>query len=117
MNANEVNAVIDNLADKLGLAAGNAAQLVPEFARYSIATDAATLLASGLIVAVCAALILWTRKRNASDWNPAADAVYIVCGIIGVIFAAVFLCALLDLAGWIASPQAATVHYILGAIK
>ena len=41
MNANEVNAVIDNLADKLGLAAGNAAQLVPEFAKYSIATDAA----------------------------------------------------------------------------
>ena len=117
MNANEVNAVIDNLADKLGLAAGNAAQLVPEFAKYSIATDAAFVLASGLIVAACLALILWTRKRHASDWSTSSDAVYIVCGIIGVIFTAVFLCGLADLVGWLASPQAATVKYILRAIQ
>lgn len=117
MNANEVNAVIDNLADKLGLAAGNAAQLVPEFAKYSIATDVVFVLASGLIVAACLALILWTRKRNASDWSASSDAVYIIYGVIGLIFTAVFLCGLADLVGWLASPQAATVKYILGAIQ
>lgn len=116
MNANEVNAVIDNLADKLGLAAGNAAQLVPEFAKYSIATDAVRLLAFGLIVAACAALIIWAVRRD-PDLGAIPDLVYIVCGIIGVIFTAMFLRTLTDLVGWIASPQAATVKYILGAIQ
>ena len=116
MNANEVNAVIDNLADKLGLAAGNAAQLVPEFAKYRIATDAVWLLAFGLIVAACAALIIWAARRD-PDLGGDADLVYIVCGIIGAICAFVFLVRLSDLVGWIASPQAATVKYILGEIK
>lgn len=116
MNANEVNAVIDNLADKLGLAAGNAAQLVPEFAKYSIATDAVTMLASGLIVAVCVALIIWATRRD-NDYGDDPFGVYIVCGIVGLIFTVVFGCALSDLVGWLASPQAATVKYILGAIK
>lgn len=116
MNANEVNAVIDNLADKLGLAAGNAAQLVPEFAKYRIATDAVWLLAFGLIVAVCAALIIWAARRD-PDLGGDADLVYIVCGIIGAICAVMFLVRLSDLVGWLASPQAATVKYILGEIK
>ena len=116
MNANEVNAVIDNLADKLGLAAGNAAQLVPEFAKYSIATDAVQVLVYGLIVAVCAALIIWAARRD-PDLGYNASGVYIVCGIIGVIFTVAFLLELSDLVGWIASPQAATVKYILGVMK
>ena len=116
MNANEVNAVIDNLADKLGLAAGNAAQLVPEFAKYSIATDAVQVLVYGLIVAVCAALIIWAARRD-PDLGYNAGGVYIVCGIIGVIFTVAFLLELSDLVGWIASPQAATVKYILGVMK
>ena len=116
MNANEVNAVIDNLADKLGLAAGNAAQLVPEFAKYSIATDAVQVLVYGLIVAACAALIIWAARRD-PDLGDDPKGVYIVCGIIGVIFTVVFLWELSDLVGWLASPQAATVKYILGEIK
>lgn len=116
MNANEVNAVIDNLADKLGLAAGNAAQLVPEFAKYSIATDAVRLLAFGLIVAACAAFIIWAVRRD-PDLGAIPDLVYIVCGIIGVISTAMFLDRLFDLVGWLASPQSATVKYILGVMK
>lgn len=116
MNANEVNAVIDNLADKLGLAAGNAAQLVPEFAKYSIATDAVQVLVYGLIVAACAALIIWAERLD-PDLGYNTGGVYIVCGIIGVISAAVFLWELSDLVGWLASPQAATVKYILGVMK
>lgn len=116
MNANEVNAVIDNLADKLGLAAGNAAQLVPEFAKYRIATDAVWLLAFGLIVAACAASIIWAARRD-PDWGDDPKSIYIVCGIIGVIFTVAFLWELADLVGWLASPQAATVKYILGEIK
>lgn len=116
MNANEVNAVIDNLADKLGLAAGNAAQLVPEFAKYSIATDAVQVLVYGLIVAACAALIIWEARRD-PDWGDDPKLVYIVCGIIGVISTAMFLDRLFDLVGWLASPQSATVKYILGVMK
>ena len=113
MNANEVNAVIDNLADKLGLAAGNAAQLVPEFAKYSIATDAVRLLAFGLIVATCAAFIIWAARRD-PDWGDDPKLIYIVCGIIST---AMFLDRLFDLVGWLASPQSATVKYILGVMK
>lgn len=116
MNANEVNAVIDNLADKLGLAAGNAAQLVPEFAKYSIATDAVQVLVYGLIVAACAALIIWAARRD-RDLGYDASGICIVCSIIGVIFTVVFLWKLSDLVGWLASPQAATVKYILREIK
>lgn len=39
MNSNEVNAVIDNLCDKLGIAAQNITQLVPSLVKLSIIND------------------------------------------------------------------------------
>ena len=89
---------------------------MPEFAKYSIATDAVQVLVYGLIVAACAASIIWAARRD-PDLGYNASGVYIVCGIIGVIFTVVFLWELSDLVGWLASPQAATVKYILGEIK
>ena len=39
MNSNEVNAVIDNLCDKLGIAVQNITQLVPSLVKLKVISD------------------------------------------------------------------------------
>lgn len=118
---NEVNEVINNICDKLGYAAS---EITPEMAKYMIAKDTFAVLASALVCAICVAvaikMIKVIRKHKEDDpWSDDALEA-IICG--GCIFVALFSVIMMltdgaDLVGWIVSPKASMVEYVLNAIK
>lgn len=118
---NEVNEVINNICDKLGYAAS---EITPEMARYMIAKDTFTVLASALVCAICVAVAIKMIKviRKHKEDDPWSDDTLegFICGgcvIVAFISATMLLTYGADLIGWIASPKASMVQYVLNAIK
>ena len=116
----EVNNIINNLCDKLGYAAS---EITPEMAKYMIAKDGATLLLSiiGIVLGILA--VVWADKhyKRAVEDDPYYDsAIEIVVTIVMIavtIFALIAVCTVsVDLVGWIASPKASMVEYVLHAV-
>jgi len=116
----DVNNIINNLCDKLGYAAS---EITPEMAKYMIAKNVFSIIVCVAIIAVCAVIIAKLLKRyfKEAEENPYYDSPFeilfsFVCGV--AIFA-VFLILVFDgtdLVGWIASPKASMVEYVLNAI-
>ncbi len=104
----EVSKIIDMLCEKFGTAANT---LIPEMAKYHIATSAfATIM--GLLMMVVGAVIF--PKCRQYDVKGKGDSMFVVIPI--VVFAIgfmtfCFMCS--DLIGWIASPMGSTIDYIL----
>ena len=118
MTASDVNVVIDNIASKLGLAASNMSDFVPELARYHIAQDAANVVVCMIVLFVLALAVRWFIKQNISDiFDDFAVASIGICGgIAGAIICVVLVDGVSDLAGWLASPAAAAVKSVLSAM-
>lgn len=117
---NEVNEVINNICDKLGYAAS---EITPEMARYMIAKDWFEVIAFLIIDAILIAVICLGVKsyKGLSDhdkeWNSEAQVLtVIISGIGAVIITAMLLVVGTNLVGWIASPRASMVEYVLKAI-
>lgn len=122
MTASDVNVVIDNIASKLGLAASNMSDFVPELARYHIAQDAANVVVCMIVLFVLALAVRWFIKQNISDiFDDFAVASIGICGgiagaIICVAEVVVLVDGVSDLAGWLASPASAAVKSVLSAM-
>lgn len=122
MTASDVNVVINNIASKLGLAASNMSDFVPELARYHIAQDAANVVVCMIVLFVLALAVRWFIKQNISDiFDDFAVASIGICGgiagaIICVAAVVVLVDGVSDLAGWLASPAAAAVKSVLSAM-
>lgn len=117
----EVNEVINNICSKLGYAAS---EITPEMARYMIARSAYEVAVSVIVMAVAIWAIVLAIKRikrgleGSSYYDEGADVFVVIVGAIGVIFAfVIMIIAGADLVGWIASPKASMVQYVLDAIK
>lgn len=116
----EVNNIINNLCDKLGYAAS---EITPEMARYMIAKDVFSIIVCVAIIAVCAVIIAKLLKhyfkeikKNTYYDSPFEILFSFVCGV-AIILAFVFLVFTgADFVGWIASPKASMVEYVLHAI-
>ena len=92
MTASDVNVVIDNIASKLGLAASNMSDFVPELARYHIAQDAANVVVCMIVLFVLALAVRWFIKQNISDiFDDFAVASIGICG--GIAGAIICSCA------------------------
>lgn len=118
---NEVNGVINNLCEKLGYAAS---ELTPEMAKYMIAKDTVVAVACLIFIAI-GILAIYSAykhyKKEAEDARSYDDgfseaAIIAISAVLTLFCVVVLVCTATDLVGWIVSPKASTVQYILEAI-
>ena len=50
MNVNDVNAVLDAIADKLGIVAGNFTEMLPKLVHYKVVANATGTIALAVLV-------------------------------------------------------------------
>lgn len=120
MNANEVNEVINNICEKIGIGINNAKEFVPVFAKIKAMDSAFTCIG---FLAITVIFIILARKaikayKEANAWDRDAYAF----GIGGSVFVSlacgcVSLWNLFDMIEWIVVPEAMTVKYILDMIQ
>lgn len=113
----EINAVIDNLCNKLGT---SAKFLIPELARMHIAQGIFSSVVSAVIFIIC---IYFARKAWAYDhrddnsmWEN--DSCWIILPMVVGICSFIWLStAVYDLIGWVASPTAMAITEIARMVK
>ena len=112
----EVNAIIDNLCEKLGT---SAKLLIPELARLRIVESAICLFLALIVVAVGLITLpkawRYDHREDTESWEDSAwtilPALLIFAGAVSVMAESV------SLAGWIASPTAKAVLEIVSMLK
>lgn len=114
----QVNAIIDNLCEKFGT---TVQYLVPELARYEIARGIADLFFD-LIIFTCGVLIFRKIQSYLAELKETEDVgeeymLYCIPALFWMYALISFHCSVIDLAGWISSPMAATVKMILGMMR
>ena len=119
--SNEVNEVINNICDKLGYAVS---EITPEMAKYMIAQNGLWLfwgivgIVVGALVIVCATKHYKKACKDNPYYDSAFEFIIVFVTACVMIFACVDVCvSSVDLIGWIASPKASMVQYVLDAIK
>ncbi len=111
---NEVNEIINNLCNKLGVAVS---ELIPALARYQIAHKATLcitfiiLLYIGIRVVIPAAYNK-LDNRDGSPWQDDIPIISLFIVIVLVIIGIVLIITIPDLVGWIASPTGAAFKEI-----
>ena len=127
MNTNDVNTIIDNICSKLGT---TVEMVVPEYAKYMIASKVISLIIGVVIAFFATALINMLlaslRKKiaeykeeygNTDDWWSEDWAISYIVGygviiIIGII-AVAFIVSGLDFIPWLISPQGAFIAEVM----
>ena len=115
MSSEEINAVINNLCEKLGT---TASQLLPEIAKMKTAECMMSILLYLAVVLISAFLLIkGFKKSKENDWEGVWCLILIVSAI-GVLFFGVGLIDdSINLAGWAASPTAKALFYVMEKIK
>lgn len=115
MNSNEVNAVIDNLCDKLGIAVQNITQLVPSLVKLEVISDLGWFIGC---MALAILFFLLTRKAKRKEeleticdiyWKPILFGIAVVCAIIAGF-------AVVDAVQWLVAPDAKALQYVINMI-
>lgn len=127
MNVDKAMEIINQIAAKLGVAAE---YIVPELARLKI-TEGIIGIASSIIVLVLVYMAItkalkYLRYLNDDDkrsWVDKSD-MQIGCimliafmGIVGVFAAFAFFDGISELSGWITSPTAKSIEYVMRVLK
>ena len=120
MKANEVNEIINNICEKIGIGINSAKEFVPIFAKYKAIDSALSCLG---FLAVTVIFIILARKaikaykeagymdRDIFGFAVGGSAfVSLICGCES-------LWNLFDMIKWIIVPEAMTVQYILNTMK
>ena len=120
MDAEHVNAVIDNISNKLGIMANGVNDLVPEFIKLGISSSVVYIIFEiiALMLLFFVGTKMFPRIKNGNEFdNSALEWVIMVVSIIFIIF---FAFALIfdvnDLVGWIVSPNAKAIEYVLDMV-
>ena len=120
MKANEVNEVINNICEKIGMGVNSAKEFIPTFGRYMVLHS---VLYAILWLAIAIACFFLTRKLirayNVSEaWDKTEMEVgigFLVIILIGsVVVCGVYLFSAIE---WASYPQVMSVKYILEMIK
>ena len=120
MDAESVNAVIDNISNKLGIVANGVNDLVPQFIKLGISSSVVYIIFEiiALMLLFFVGTKMFPRIKNGNEFaNSALEWVIMVVSIIFIIF---FAFALIfdvnDLVGWIVSPNAKAIEYVLNMV-
>ena len=115
MTSNEINAVIDNLCQKFGMAKE---VLIPELARMCFTRHLVNSIFC-LVLLVIAAVIIYRcfkihgNKETCWDAKQNAEIVILVCGIISTcVFVGLWM-NMYEAVQWYSAPTAKTFEYIL----
>lgn len=120
MKANEVNEIINNICEKIGIGISNAKEFVPIFAKYKAIDSALSWLG---FLAITVIFVILARKaikayKEVNTWE--RDSYALAIGgstLVALICGCVSLCKLFDMIEWIIVPEAMTVQYILNMMK
>ena len=120
MDVESVNAVIDNISNKLGIVANGVNDLVSEFIKLGISSSVVYIIFEiiALMLLFFVGTKMFPRIKNGNEFdNSALEWVIMVVSIIFIIF---FAFALIfdvnDLVGWIVSPNAKSIEYVLNMV-
>ncbi len=116
MNSEEINAVIDNLCEKLGT---TASKLLPEIAKMKTAECITTMAMLVIAVMLGAVWLKYLVKRNVqAEWEDEAAAGALVVSIMVEIAITIgCMVSITSLAGWLASPTAKALFEIIDMVK
>ena len=120
MDAESVNAVIDNISNKLGIVANGVNDLVPEFIKLGISSIVVGIIFEiiALILLSFVAVKMFSRIENVDEFDD--DIFEWITMITSIVFIIVFAFALIfvvnDLVGWIVSPNAKAIEYVLNMV-
>lgn len=115
MNSNEVNAVIDNLCDKLGIAVQNITQLVPSLVKLEVISDLGWFIGC---MALTILFFLLARKAKRKEelesivdiyWKPILFGIAVACAVIAGF-------AVVDAVQWLVVPDAKAIQYVINMI-
>lgn len=115
MNSNEVNAVIDNLCDKLGIAAQSITQLVPSLVKLSIINDLGWFIGCMALALLFFMLAHKAKRKEELEticdiyWKPILFGIAVVCAIIAGF-------AIVDAVQWMVAPDAKALQYVINMI-
>ena len=120
MDANQVNSVINNLCEKIGIGINGLNEFVPMFAKYKIINCIYWLLFGAVLLVVGFLLFKKARTtyKEASSWEK--DSPGFAIGATGVLMFVGF-CAvtssIFNIVQWCITPEATTIVYILNTIS
>lgn len=116
MTSEEINAVIDNLCEKLGT---TASKLLPEIAKVKTAECIVTTAIMACITVLVTIFMAYSFKKNvAEQWDSEAWTGLCIVSCIAELFVMViFGCAIIDLAGWLAFPTAKALFAVIDMVK
>lgn len=116
MNSEEINAVIDNLCEKLGT---TASKLLPEIAKMKTAECIVTTVIITCITVLTTFCVAYSFRKNvAEQWDSEAWAgMFIVSCIVELFVVVIFGWTITDLAGWLASPTAKALFAVIDMVK
>ena len=127
MNVDKAMEIIDQIASKLGVAAE---YIIPELARMSIAQSIVGIMANVSVLAVAWVVITKAVKylrqlceNDTLDWSDKEDMkilctiLILITTVIGIGTAVAFFNGISELSGWLASPTAKSIEYVMRALK
>lgn len=103
MNANEINVVIDNICSKIGIAAGNVAEIIPEFARIRMVDN--------IIWAIALFFFVVISSIAACKYK---DVLFI---LIAFLCAIIMVICIVGAVEWGIAPQAKMIEYVLSKLQ
>lgn len=107
---NEISEVINVLCEKLGT---TGQYLIPELMKKNVAEDIVLGIISLIIVMVSIYFLPKVWKYDKEEYS-----YWVIIPIISiVIFGCILMVVLTDAVGWIVSPTAKTVSYIINAMR
>lgn len=107
---NEINEVINVLCEKLGT---TGQYLIPELMRMNIVEDIFWGIVSLIIVIVSIYFLPKAWKYDKEEYT-----FWVIVPIISItVFGVIFIVMLNDMIGWIVSPTAKTISYIINAMR
>ena len=116
MKEKEVNAIINNICDKVGIGIDSMKDFVPIFAKYKIINSAFWFV---VLLAVSMFFVFLARKmlelyRKADTWNREEYGFGVAwAGLVSLSFVVVSLGYLVNAVEWAIVPNAMIVQYIL----
>lgn len=103
----KINAVINNLCEKFGT---TTQFLVPEIAKYEIATDVVGIIFSTVLIIIL--VIIAVRSHRVMEYDDGYEVPFFVSIFFALIFVAILWVCVSDAVGWMVSPYGAVVQMI-----
>ena len=120
MKANEVNEIINNICEKIGIGINSAKEFVPIFAKYKAIDSALSFLGFLAITVIFIIIARKAIKAYKEEGYIDKDIFGFAVGgsaFVSLICGGASLWNLFDMIKWIIVPEAMTVQYILDMMK